>query len=76
MIGLKARSTLVPAETWLREFIPYGTPCDEPCEPAGGAQRVDQLEAQLADLKTELDLLRATLIETAAPKRKRSGADS
>ena len=34
MIGLKARSTLVPAEEWVKEFIPYGTPCDDPCEPS------------------------------------------
>ena len=74
MIGLKARSTLVPAETWLREFIPYGTPCDEPCEPAGGSQRLEMLEAQLAELKTELDALRAA--EPVTAKRKRSGTDS
>jgi len=58
MIGLKARSTLVPAETWLREFIPYGTPCDEPCEPNGSRQRLETLEAQIAELKAELDSLR------------------
>ena len=57
MIGLKARSTLVPAETWLREFIPYGTPCDEPCEPS--TQRIDDLEARLTQLQGELDKLRA-----------------
>ena len=44
MVGLKARSTLIPAETWLREFIPYGTPCDEPCEPNGNGERVEALE--------------------------------
>ena len=36
MIGLKARSTLVPAEEWIKEFIPYGTPCDDPCTPEKG----------------------------------------
>ena len=82
MIGLKARSTLVPAETWLREFIPYGTPCEESCEPTG--QRIELLEAQLIQLKAELDALRsATGLEPAATadpvagprKRKRSGVD-
>jgi len=59
MVGLKARSTLVPAETWLREFIPYGTPCKEPCEPTGaGAQRIDEVEAELAQLKAELAALK------------------
>ena len=61
MIGLKARSTLVPAETWLKEFIPYGTPCEEPCEPAGAPSataRIDELQAELADLRAEVAALR------------------
>ena len=76
MIGLKARSTLVPAETWLREFIPYGTPCDEPCEPAGSTQRIEQLEVQLEALREELEGLRALLPDIPVAKRKRSGADN
>lgn len=56
MIGLKARSTLVPAETWLKQFIPYGTPCKEPCEPNGG-NRVDDLEAEVAALKAQVAAL-------------------
>jgi serine O-acetyltransferase len=52
MVGLKARSTLVPVETWLKDFIPYGTPCKEPCEPTGGS-RVDELEAEVAALKAK-----------------------
>ncbi len=56
MIGLKARSTLVPAETWLKEFIPYGTPCKEPCEPLGG-NRVDDLETEVATLKAQVAAL-------------------
>jgi serine O-acetyltransferase len=75
MIGLKARSTLVPAETWLREFIPYGTPCDEPCEPSN---RLEDLENQLAELKAELAALRAAQAPAEVPvtRRKRSGTDS
>ena len=79
MIGLKARSTLVPAEEWLREFIPYGTPCDEPCEEIGGngnganaSRRIAELENQMAALRAELDEMRAA---GAAPV-KRSGTDS
>lgn len=56
MVGLKARSTLVPAETWLKEFIPYGTPCKEPCEPNGGS-RIDDLEAEVAALKAQVTAL-------------------
>ena len=61
MVGLKARSTLVPAETWLKEFIPYGTPCEEPCEPAGAPSatlRIDELQAELAELRAEVAALR------------------
>lgn len=60
MIGLKARSTLVPAETWLKEFIPYGTPCKEPCEPNGGT-RVDELESEVAALKAQVSALIAAM---------------
>ena len=58
MVGLKARSTLVPVETWLKDFIPYGTPCKEPCEPAGGT-RIDELESELAALKAQVAQLLA-----------------
>jgi len=68
MIALKARSTLVPAETWLKEFIPYGTPCDEPCEQTNGsAERVETLERELAELRAEVVALRA---EREVPARK------
>jgi serine O-acetyltransferase len=56
MVGLKARSTLVPVETWLKDFIPYGTPCQEPCEPADGS-RVEALESELAALKAQVAAL-------------------
>lgn len=58
MVGVKARSTLVAAETWAKDFIPYGTPCKEPCadaEPMVG--RVEVLEAELAELKAQIATL-------------------
>ena len=64
MIGLKARSTLVPVETWLKDFIPYGTPCKEPCEPVGGGSRVEELEAEVALLKAQV----AALLAREAPE--------
>lgn len=54
MVGVKARSTLVAAETWQKDFIPYGTPCKEPCEPSG---RIEDLEAEVAGLKAQVEAL-------------------
>jgi serine O-acetyltransferase len=78
MVGLKARSTLVPAETWLREFIPYGTPCDEACEQVNGTgngagERIQQLERELAALRAEVDMLKhGTEVAAVPAARKRS----
>lgn len=58
MIGVKARSTLVAAETYAREFMPYGTPCKEPCEPVP-SQRVDELEEEVAALRAQVEALLA-----------------
>ena len=79
MVGVKARPTLVAAETWQREFIPYGTPCREPCEPAEqGVQRLIELEAELAALKQQVAALTPQSVEAEhgetkpAASRKRS----
>jgi serine O-acetyltransferase len=84
MIGIKARSTLVPAETWLREFMPYGTPCDESCDQTGasatgsGAERVARLEAQVEELRAEIAALRTERsrppVRAAHPRK--SGTES
>mgnify|MGYP000550077142 CR=1 FL=1 len=75
MVGVKARSTLVAAETWQREFIPYGTPCKEPCEPSG--QRIEDLEAELNALKAQVEALLADRVapspETPAPRKRTQG---
>jgi serine O-acetyltransferase len=57
MVGVKARSTLVKAETWAKDFMPYGTPCKEPCEPGG--QRIESLEAEVAALRAQVEALLA-----------------
>jgi serine O-acetyltransferase len=64
MVGQKARSTLVKAETWAKEFMPYGTPCKEPCEPSG--QRLEELEIEVALLRAEI---RELLSDPAMHKR-------
>jgi len=76
MIGLKARSTLVPAETWLKEFLPYGTPKselgrNELGEPSGHA-RIDALEAQLTELRAEIAALKQHDDGAPRPSRRRT----
>jgi len=78
MIGLKARSTLVPAEQWLREFLPYGTPCDDvPCDDQGGVrrERIEQLEAEVAALRAELAEIKALLAAQGVSARKSGTED-
>nr|WP_298929221.1 serine O-acetyltransferase EpsC [uncultured Erythrobacter sp.] len=58
MVGLKARSTLVPAEEWIKEFTPYGTPN---CEDAEG-NRVDcieKLEGELSAMRAEIEEIKS-----------------
>ena len=80
MVGLKARSTLMPAEEWLREFIPYGTPCDEPCEEmiGTGNRRIEEMQKQMAEMQAELASLKAAQNGSGqdAASTQRSGTDS
>jgi serine O-acetyltransferase len=72
MVGVKARSALVKAETWAREFMPYGTPCKEPCEPGG--QRLEELATRIALLQAQLDelLSERSVGDTPSTSRKRT----
>lgn len=74
MIGMKARSTLVPVETWMRGFMPYGTPCDEntTAAPRPEDKRLIALEVQVKALHDELERLKSG--DEAAARR--SGTDS
>ena len=61
MVGVKARSTLIPAEEWEREFVPYGTPCED-----GEGNRIDcleKLESELDAMKAEIAALRTRVRE-------------
>lgn len=72
MVGIKARSTLVAAETYAKEFLPYGTPCKEPCEPSG-VQRVEVLESELARLREQVAALTARLEQRDAEAQGMTG---
>ena len=55
MVGIKARSTLVPAEAWQQEFMPYGTPCSERFDPA--TQKLEILQCEMETLQKRLAAL-------------------
>lgn len=57
MVGLKARSTLVPAEEWIKDFIPYGTPCED--ADGNKVDCVEKLEAELSVLRAEIASIKA-----------------
>jgi serine O-acetyltransferase len=52
MVGIPARPVLVEAETYQRDFVPYGTPCREMSE--ASMTRFDALEREVAQLRAEL----------------------
>jgi len=72
MVGIPARSTLVDAAEYAREFVPYGT-CNETFDPA--TQKVELLQCQLEQMQKQLAALiaeRDAIAEDEAPRRKGS----
>lgn len=57
MVGMKARSTLIPAEEWVKDFIPYGTPCED--AEGNKVDCIEKLEGELAALKAEIAEIKA-----------------
>lgn len=57
MVGFKARSTLVPAEEWIKEFIPYGTPCED--AEGNRVDCIEKLETEIAALRSEVAGIKA-----------------
>ena len=70
MVGFKARSTLVPAEEWIKEFIPYGTPCED--SEGNRVDCIEKLEGELAALKAEIAEMKAGMKAPAKPDLERS----
>jgi serine O-acetyltransferase len=71
MVGIPARSTLVDAAEYARDFVPYGT-CNETFDPA--TQKVELLQCQLELMQKQLAALiaerDAAAAESEAPRRK------
>jgi len=72
MIGIPARSTLVDAQQYAREFVPYGTPCDE--LRANGAQKLEVLQCEVEQLRARIQQLieERDSVEGDAKKRDRA----
>jgi serine O-acetyltransferase len=72
MIGIPARSTLVDAEQYQKDFVPYGTPCDEVFD--AGTQKLES--QKLEALRNEVEALRRRLADLIAEQdnRKRDRA--
>jgi len=68
MVGIPARPTLIGAEDYARDFIPYGTPCSELHDPA--AQKLELLNCEVEQLRKRL----AELIDERKGARKRDRA--
>jgi serine O-acetyltransferase len=65
MVGIPAKPTLVDVADYQKDFVPYGTPCNESCDPP--AQRLEALQA-------EVDELRARLAELIEEREQAGGA--
>ena len=52
MVGRKARSTLVAAENYTQDFVPYGTPCAQSGDPM--MQRLEIMQAKIDALEARL----------------------
>lgn len=57
MVGIPAKATLVEADKWQKDFVPYGTPCNEMFDPA--TQKVEILRCELETMRKRLDELLA-----------------
>ena len=55
----------------MREFVPYGTPCNEPCEPDSG--RMEALERQVAEMRAELAALQSSRLDEVPAELPLSG---
>lgn len=62
MVGIPAKPTLVDVAEYQKEFVPYGTPCTDLCDPAG--QRLEGMKAEIERLQAKIDALIAERKQT------------
>lgn len=63
MVGIPARPTLMDAEQYRQDFMPYGTVCSDLSDPAG--QRLESMKAEIERLQAKIDALIAERKQTA-----------
>ncbi len=66
MVGVRARSTLVEADDYQRDFVPYGTPCSEKYDPS--TQKLEVLQCEMEQMQKRLGQLVAERDGTDAPE--------
>lgn len=59
MVGIPAKAVLVDANVFAKEFLPYGTPCDEMFDPQ--TQRLEIARCEMEKLQARLAALEAEL---------------
>jgi serine O-acetyltransferase len=52
MTGIPAKPTLVGAEQYAKDFVPYGTPCNELQD--ANAQKIERLQAEVDELRARI----------------------
>jgi serine O-acetyltransferase len=57
MVGIPAKATLVEADKWQRDFVPYGTPCSEMFDPA--TQKLELMRCEIELMRKRMDELLA-----------------
>jgi len=67
MVGIPARSTLLDARDYAREFVPYGTPCSDTFDPA--TQKLEILQCQLEVLQKQVENMLADQASAEEPAR-------
>lgn len=55
MVGIPAKATLVEADKWQKDFVPYGTPCSDMFDPA--TQKLEIMRCELEAMRKRVDEL-------------------